>query len=129
ARGAAAADVQRLEVLRAFHLIVTCRPRHLLDGVEELTNARAPDGVPGPDEPAARVDRGLTPQLDDALFDGLPALAGLRDAEVIDGHVLAGREAIVGLDAVDSADIRDAGTLPGVSDGRADVREHVLAVL
>ncbi len=50
------------------------------------------------------------------LLDRLPALAGLGDAEVVDGHVLARREAVVRLDAVDAVDVGDARAPPGVGD-------------
>src|SRR5262245_33950204 len=109
---AAAADVERLEVACAFHLIRARVAGHLQERVEELADAGRTHRVPRADQPAARVDRVLAVDLEPALFHGLPALAGLRDAEVVDRHVLGGGEAVVGLDAVDAVHVGDAGPLP-----------------
>src|SRR5436853_7470363 len=57
ARGAATADVQRGEALRALDLIVAGAPGHLLPCVEQLTRAGRADRMTGADQAAARVDR------------------------------------------------------------------------
>src|SRR5688572_2010777 len=119
ARRPTAADVQRLHRLGTLDLILARGAGHLLVRVEELAHAGAPDRVTRADEAAARVDRVLAADLEPALFDGLPAFTGLGDAEVVDGHVLAGREAIVRLDALNRVHVGDAGAAPGVRDGRA----------
>src|SRR5690606_9249877 len=107
ARGPAAPDVERGEVPRSLHLVVPGGPGDLGVGVEELADTGRADGMARADETAARVDRMLAADLDPARLDRLPALTGLGDAEVIDRHVLARREAVVRLDAVDPVHVGD----------------------
>src|SRR4051812_36718077 len=129
ARRAAATDVQGLKTLGVLDLVVAGRVGYLLVAVEHLAHPGGTDRVTGADQTAARVDRMLAVDLEPTFFHGLPALAGLGDAEVVDGHVLAGREAVVGLDALDAIHVGDAGALPGISHGAAHVGQHVLGAL
>ena len=59
------------------------------------------------DQPAARVDGDAAADLELSRLDRPPALAGRGDAEVVDGHVLGGGEAVVGLHQVHAVDARD----------------------
>src|SRR4030095_7897761 len=87
ARRAAAADVQRLHVRSTFDLVVAGFAGDLPDGVEQLAHARGAHRVARADQAAARVDRVLAVDLEPALVDRLPALAGSRDDEGIAPHV------------------------------------------
>src|SRR5262245_57129752 len=87
---AAAADVQRLDVLRALDLVVAGLAGDLPDRVEQLAHAGGAHRVAGADQTSARVDRVLAVDLEPARLDRLPALAGCGDAEVVDRHVLGG---------------------------------------
>ena len=94
---------------RALDLIGAGLPGRLQVRVEQLAHAGGADGMAAADEPARRIDRQLAVERDDALLDRLPRLARRGQAEVIDGHVLGGREAVVGLDAVERPAVGDAG--------------------
>jgi len=88
----------------------------------------APTGCPAPISPPLELI-GMPPAaLDAAVLDCAPALPRRRDAEVIDGHVLGRREAVVRLNAIDLRDVRNAGALEGVLDRVAHMREHESAV-
>ena len=127
--GQAAADVQRGEGPGPVDLAVAGLAGHLPGGVVQHAHAGGAHRVAHADQAAAGVDRDRAVPLELAVLDRFPALAGFGDAEVIDGHVLRHREAVVGLDAVDAADVPDARAPERVGDHLADVREHVRLAL
>src|SRR5262245_27201686 len=108
ARRAAAADVQHGEAARILDLVLARVLGHLLPGVERLAHAGRVGRVTAADEATARIDRHLAAELDHALFDRLPRLAGFREPEVVDRHVLGRREAIVRLDALEAPHVLHA---------------------
>ena len=65
-----------------------------------------------------------TADLDLAVLDGLPRLARAGEPDVVDGEVLAGREAVVHLEAVDVVE-GDVCAAEGVEHGTAHVGQHV----
>src|SRR5512142_3434164 len=105
--GETAADVQRGEGTGVLDLGWAGLAGDLAGGVVQHPDAGGADRVPDADQPAARVDRDRAVPFELAVLDRLPALAGFGDAEVVDGHVLRHGEAVVRLDAVERADVRD----------------------
>ena len=85
------------------------------------------DGMAAADQPAARVDRQPPADLDLAVLDRLPRFAGSGQADVVDREVLARREAVVHLDAVEVVE-RDVGAVERVEDRAANVRHDVRVV-
>ena len=77
------------------------------------------------DQPAAGVDRVAPIGRNPALLHGLPALARLGDAEVVNGHVFRGREAVVRLNAVNPVHIGNARAAHGALDGAAHMGQHI----
>src|SRR5207253_4358190 len=113
---AGAADVQDAEGARAVDLIAARLTGRLQLRVENLAHAGGADRVAAADEPARRIDRQLAAGRDHALFDRLPRLARRGQPEVIDRHVLGGREAVVGLDTVERPAVGDLRASIGVDD-------------
>src|SRR6202165_4529834 len=85
--GAAAADIEHRETLGALDLVIARRPAHLAVAIEHLAHAGRAHRMAYADEAAAGIHRHPAAHLDSALFDRLPRLARLGDAEVIDRHV------------------------------------------
>src|SRR5215469_1319424 len=125
AGGAAAADIQHRELLRVLDLVIAGAARDLAMAIEHLPHARRADRMTRADKAAAWIDRQLAAKLDHAFLDRLPRLARLGDAEVIDRHVLGGREAIVRLDSRQLGHRAEAGAFERVDDRLARVRQHV----
>ena len=125
--GGAAAEVQRAERLCALDLVVARPVADLLGGVEQHPNAGRADGMPAADQPAAGVDRQPTADLDLAVLDGLPRFAGTGQADVVDGEVLAGGEAVVHLEAVDVVE-GDMGAVERVEHRPPHMGHHVRIV-
>src|SRR5690242_9520307 len=123
--GEAAADVQRGERAGVVYLALAGLAGDLAGRVVQHPDAGGADRVPDADQAAARVDRDRAVPFELAVLDRLPALAGFGDAEVVDGHVLRHGEAVVRLDAVEHADVRDLGAPEGVGDDAPDVREDI----
>ena len=103
----------------------TVLARHLLEGVQRHAHAGGTNRVAAADQTARRIDRQATSDFDGAVLDGFPGLARCRHAQVLDGHVLGGGEAVVGLDRVQLVDIGDPGTRAGVVDGALHLRKHI----
>ena len=122
--GGAAAEVQRAERLCALDLIFACAVADLFGGVEQHPHTRGADGMPAADEPAAGVDRQRPADLDLAVLDGLPRFARTGQPDVVDGEVLAWREAVVHLEAVDVIE-RDVGAVERVEHRTPHVRHHI----
>ena len=110
-------EVERGGPPRAGDLGRTRGPGHLARGVEHHPHAAGADGVADAHQPAARVHGELAAAEDGAVLDGLPRPARWGDAEVVDGHVRGGGEAVVGLDDVEVRRPREAGPGEGVGDG------------
>src|SRR5579862_3223434 len=128
AGGAAAADVQHREFLRVLDLVVARAMRDLPMTIEHLAHARRADRMTRANQAAARIDRQLAAELDHAFLDRLPRLARLGDSEMIDRHVLRGREAVMRLDSRKTCGRRDLGALERVDDRLARMRQHVSVV-
>ena len=125
---ARAADVQRRNLLGAVNLVVAGLFRHLLIGVERLTDASCANRMPAANQSTAGVDGQLATELDHALFNRLPRLSGLGQAKVVDRHILGGGEAVVGLDALDTPRIRQPGPLKGIDNRLAGVGQDIWIV-
>src|SRR5262249_19881489 len=80
--------------------------------------------MPAADQAARRIDWNAAIGIDVAVLDCSPVFAGRRDSEMIDGHVLGRREAVVRFDAVQVLDAANAGTSPSVHDRLADMRKY-----
>src|ERR1035437_6350687 len=124
----AASDVQGRETPGTLDLVAGGLPGHLQVAVKDHPHPGRPDRVADPDEAAARVDRKRPATGGDAAVDRVPAAPGLGQPEVVDGHVLRDREAVMGLDAVQGEDILDPGPGKGVGDRAANMREDVVSM-
>src|SRR5712691_9999203 len=82
----------------------------------------------GANQSAAGIDRYGSPELNNALFDRFPGLARVRNAEVIDCHVLGCGEAVVGFDSRHLFHGPDACSAKSLHYGPAGVRQHVRVV-
>src|SRR5207302_8267472 len=78
---------------------------------------------------ARRVDGKSSAEGDGAVFDRLPRFAGGRQAEVVDGHVLGGREAVVRLDALELPAVGETRAAEGVGDGAPRVGQDIFVLL
>ena len=110
---------------RALNLVVPGRFRHLTKGVQGLPRPSCAHRMSAADQATAGVNRQLTTKFNHAVLDGAPRLTWVGKPEMIDGHILGGGKAIVGLNALHLPDIGQAGPLEGINNSFSRMGQHI----